>query len=113
MTPDERAAAIEAKVARFFAGGKSWSWTTAGVTFTLSNFEVIPRGIRLTISARDTRGALPVDNPYQFFNPPTGIITGYYGDGTPIIVRDELTTAKAMVYDAIVLRAKQLGWTPA
>ena len=71
------------------------------------------KGIGVTITVSDANGPLPGDNPYQFFNPPLGIVTGYYGDGTPVIDTSEvIAVAKAMVYDAVTLRARQLGWTP-
>jgi hypothetical protein len=69
-------------------------------------------GIGATITAEDANGPLPTDNPYQFFNPPLGIVIGYYGDGEPIIDTSEvLNAAKAMVYDAVTFRARQLGWS--
>lgn len=89
-------------------------WTDRGVGFIASSpfLTTEGRGVGMTIYAEDTNGALPVDNPYVFYNPPLGIVIGWEGDGTPIIDSTEpLQAAKAMVYDAVTLRARQLGWS--
>jgi len=119
MTPDERASAIAAKVARFFVGGKSWSWTTAGVTFTLSGFKLVPRGIEVVVTARDASGPLPTTDSYRFINPPTSVVTGTRQVGTdegglPVVERtvqrDEVAAAKQMVEETVLLVARQKGW---
>lgn len=71
MTPDERAAAIEATVAHRFAGGRAWGWTHDGVLYSVSDFRRIPKGFEVTVAASDVNGPVPVDNPYRFINPPT------------------------------------------
>jgi len=101
VTPDERASAIAAKVARFFAGGKSWSWTTAGVTFTLSGFKLIPHGIEVVVTAHDADGPLPTTDSYKFINPPTCLERG---------VRNEIGAAKRMVEETVLLVARRRGW---
>lgn len=106
MTPDERASAVAAKVARFFSGGKSWSWTTAGVTFTLSGFKLIPHGIEVAVTARDVSGPLPTTDSYRFINPPTAT-RDMAGN---IVANSTLAAAKQMVEETVLLVARQKGW---
>jgi hypothetical protein len=111
---------------------KRLRWTDRGISFTATNPYLTPsgNGIGVTIAAQDSRGPLPVDNPYQFFNPPLGIVTqDEIGEwqwlGNPRVLTyvvltprsvdlsDVINAAKAIVYDAVVSRAIQLGWIPA
>jgi len=106
MTPDERTSAIAAKVARFFAGGKTWSWTTAGVTFTLSGFKLIPHGIEVAVTAHDADGPLPTTDSYRFINPPTAT----RDTAGNIVANSTLAAAKRMVEETVLLVARQKGW---
>lgn len=110
---------------------KRLQWTDRGISFVAENPYLMTDGggIGVTITASDSNGPIPVDNPYQFHNPPTGIIIGYASEQVyigldprtgdpvyeeqqvPIIDTSEvINAAKAMVYDAVTFRAKQLGW---
>lgn len=96
-------------------------WTDRGISFEATNPYLTPdgNGIGATITAEDVNGPLPTDNPYQFFNPPLGIVTQdavFDENGNVITPRvidtsEVINAAKAMVYDAVTLRARQLGWT--
>lgn len=107
-------------------------WVDRGISFTATDPYLTPdgNGIGVTIQASDANGPLPVDNPYQFFNPPLGIVTGYTTEqvqvgvdpdtGDPVYEETQVPTidttepiaaAKRMVYDAVTLRARQLGWS--
>ena len=122
-TPAERA---QAHYTRWLALGtgptKRLQWTDRGISFTAIDPFLTPNGtgIGATITAEDSRGPLPTDNPYIFVNPPLGVVTqqAVYDDEwnliTPRIVdtSEVIAAAKIMVYDAVVSRALQLGWTP-
>lgn len=75
------------------------------------------RGIEIDVSARDRRGPLLVDNPYRFVNPPVKVGNATWRvlpDSTEVENTEENPAGafKRMVLDAVLLRAKQLGWTP-
>ena len=101
LTPDEKAQALFNALNALT--GKTLSWTSGGITFVASNPRLLPKGIAVTITASDARGPLPTDNPYQFFNP---LVTDANG------TRNELAAVRRMASDVVVLRAKQLGWSP-
>lgn len=121
-TAQERA---QAHYARWLQAGtgptKRIRWTDRGITFTATAPFLTPdgNGIGVTIAASDANGPLPTDNPYQFFNPPLGVVVQapvYNADGdlvTPIVLdaSDPIRAAKAMVYDAVTLVARRRGWT--
>jgi hypothetical protein len=104
-------------------------WTDRGIAFEATDPYLTPDGggIGVTITASDANGPLPVDNPYQFFNPPLGIVVqdevgSWVEVGDPPVLTwvvtvpriidtsEVISAAKAMVYDAVTLRARQLGW---
>lgn len=106
-------------------------WTVGGITFYLYDPYITEdgNGIGFTVEAEDANGPLPTDNPYQFFNPPLGVVTQEEVSSweffdldktwvhvvtTPRIVdySDPNLTVQRIAYDAVVLRAQQLGWSP-
>lgn len=126
-TAEERAAAHLARLLQVGVGArKRVTFALGGVTFVIEDPYLTPdgKGIGVTLSASTGTGPsrvdLPTDNPYQFFNPPLGVVTQqatYDANGNEITPRvvdssDVLNAAKEMVYEAVTLRAKQLGWTP-
>jgi hypothetical protein len=107
-------------------------WTQDGITFYVYDPYITEsgNGIGFTVEAEDANGPLPTDNPYQFFNPPLGIITQlevgeWQWVGSPLVLTWVVTTPQVidtsdvtsvtqqMVYDAVVSRALALGWAPA
>lgn len=119
MTPEERTAV---HFERYLELGGNVKFSMGGIDFVVSNPYVMPdaRGIGVSIRASDTFGLLPTDNPYEFVNPPIAVVTQhavYDQDGnlvTPRVIDSSnvINAAKQMVYDAVTLRAKQLGWMP-
>lgn len=98
---------------------KTYTWTSGGVTFRVSAPYLLPGGFGVTVEAWDQNGPLPTDNLYQFFNPPTAVVVQeavYDAEGnlvTPRVVQQNIVAAlKAMVEDAVLTRARQLGWSP-
>jgi hypothetical protein len=104
-------------------------WEQDGITFAIYDPYVTPdgNGIGVTVEAVDINGVLPTDNPYQFFNPPLGLVTqeevGEWqivgGAPTHVITTTQVVdssdpnaTLQRIIYDAVVLRARQLGWSP-
>jgi len=130
-TASERAQAHYTRWLRAGTGPtKRIRWTDRGITFTATDPYLTPdgKGIGATIAASDANGPLPVDNPYQFVNPPLGIMVAeevgsweWVGDPpvrtwvvtVPRVIDDSepIAAAKQMVYDAVTLRARQLGWS--
>lgn len=107
------------------------AWEQNNITFSLYDPYITDDGggIGFTVEAYDINGPLPLDNPYQFFNPPILLVTGEHteqvqtgvdGDGIPIYetvyVRDTVESPEEVLqkilYEAVVGRATQLGWEP-
>ena len=101
---------------------------TAGDDFVLDGYQVQltgnirpfadGRGIEMDFRARvaATGELLPMDNPYRFVNPPVKVPNGTWrvlADSTEVENTEEnvRSAMKRIVLDAILLRARQLGWT--
>lgn len=83
------------------------SWSQGGIDFSVYEPYITDggNGIGFVVEAKDVNGPLPMDNPYQFFNPPIAIVARDVVDETkPIVI------IKTMIQDAVVFRARQLGW---
>ena len=87
-------------LSELFTGSKTFQKN--GVRFTVSQLKVDGPILSVKVAASDQSGTLPLDNPYQFVNPPI------VHDG-----KENLDEAfMQMVYDAVAAVAKQKGWTP-
>lgn len=101
---------------------------TAGDDFILNGIQVQltgnirpfadGRGVEMDFRARvaATGALLPMDNPYRFVNPPVKVPNGTWRietDGAEIENTEENVreAMKRMILDAVLLRARQLGWT--
>lgn len=100
-------------------------WSDRGISFVASQPFLTSegKGVGMTIAASDMNGPLPTDNPYVFYNPPLGVVvtppvvewdtdTHTWVVVTPAVIdsSEPLQAAKAMVYDIVTIRARQLGW---
>lgn len=95
-----------------------YSFLLDGIAVTVLEVPTIASGglgISFVFSATKDGQPLPMDNPYLFINPPIKTFDGTWRIEDAKEVRnyseDVLASAKRIVVDAIVLRARQLGWT--
>ena len=104
-------------------------YTYGGVTVTVTSAPTYVSGLlSVTVTAKDSQNrVVPVDNPYQFYNPPVSVVVTPAvwgteplpsGHGTRVVVvtpavteERPLDALKAMLGDAVILKARQLGWT--
>lgn len=87
-----------------------YSYVTNGVTITLvsASYDAATGVLWTTVTASDSRGALPVDDRYGFRNPPILLRTG------PTTTSENIATAaRTMLYEAVITYARNHGWTPA
>ena len=125
---DRKALALERLLnAGQFRVGSRWvnftrftTWTTNGVTITLSGVSVVSGCLAVTLTASDARGPLPTPDyaageAYLFRNPPIRRWTRAPGtNGETDIgatVEDLIAVVQGFVYDAVIAYALNHGWT--
>ena len=102
------------------APNRRFSWTDQGISFTASDPTLVGDVLSCVVEASDGNGPLPVDNRYQWVNPPLMVPDGgqawAFQQGAPVLVttfkRDDIPALKAIVYDAVTGYALRHGWTP-
>lgn len=100
------------------APNRTFSWSDRGISFTASDPTLTGDVLGCAITASDSLGPLPVDDRYQWVNPPLMVPDGGQAwvlrDGAPVLVptykRDEVPALKAIVYDAVTAYARAHGW---
>lgn len=123
--PEGERAAYKAQLVSGLKVG-SYTFTREGVTITASNWRAEGPRFQVTIAANDDRGAIPVDNPYVFLNPPVKIPLGTWSKvlvqpdpevpgqmmDVPNYIEDPLAAIEIELVRVVIRQAKRVGWRP-
>lgn len=93
-------------IAAAFIGSSTFIYK--GIRLTVSKVEIV-RGDVLScrVAASDTRGTLPLDNPYEFVNPPVMVTKSGRG-----LVEDPKIAFQRALGDVVLYVARREGWKP-
>ena len=93
-------------------------WTEQGVTFSITSgpsYNPNRNIVEVVVYAERDGIPLPLDNPYQFYNPPLKVHDGTYHknielNDVPNFAEDVLSSLHAIVVDSVLQVAYNKGW---